>query len=82
MEQISYMMHEADMARMERTNKRLWILIIILIVALIGSNAGWIYYESQFDYFETSVTQESDSGYNNYIGGSGLIKNGQTDSNY
>ena len=32
--------HEGDMARMERANKRLWVVIIILIIALIGSNAA------------------------------------------
>ena len=53
--------HEGDMARMERANKRLWVVIIILIVALIGSNAAWIYYESQF-IDEVSVEQEVDTG--------------------
>lgn len=65
MEQLSFAAHEADMTRMERANKRVWILCIILIVTLIGSNAGWLYYESQFEYVETSsqeVEQEVDTG--------------------
>ena len=35
---IPYFSHEGDMARMERANKRLWIIILVLIVALVGSN--------------------------------------------
>ena len=63
MEQIPFVVHEADMTRMERTNKRIWILCIVLIIALIGTNVGWIYYESQFEYFETShVEQEVETG--------------------
>lgn len=52
--------HEQAMARMERTNKRLWILCIILLVALALSNAGWMYYENQFE--DTVVEQEVDTG--------------------
>lgn len=52
----------------ERTIKRLWIVIILLVVLLFGSNAAWIYYESQWATAEiTSIEaeQESESG-NNY----------------
>ena len=60
MEQIPYIVHESQMARMERTNKRIWILCIILVACLIGTNAGWVYYESQFT--DTEVSQEVDTG--------------------
>ncbi len=60
MEQIPFIVHESDMTRMERTNRRIWILCIILIITLIGTNAGWIYYESQFMDYE--VEQEVDTG--------------------
>lgn len=53
---VSYIVHEGAMARQERTIKRLWILCIIIFLALIGTNAGWIYYESQWQ--EETVTQE------------------------
>ena len=60
---ISYFAHEADMARMERTNVRLWVLNIILLLALIISNVCWVRYENQFeDCVETTtVTQEVDA---------------------
>lgn len=35
-------------AMAERTIKRLWIIILVLVVLLFGSNAAWLYYESQF----------------------------------
>ena len=82
---IPYFAHEGDMNRLERANKRMFILIIILIVALIGSNAGWIYYENQFEDVITTQTITQDSGdggtntYNgDFIGGDYY---GETDSN-
>ncbi len=47
-EPVPYLVHEADMARQERTNKRLTWIVILLIVLLVASNFGWIWYESQF----------------------------------
>ena len=60
--QIDWTYHEADMARMERITKRLWIALIIVILLFTVSNAAWIYYESQFeDVVTETVTQESDA---------------------
>ena len=70
---ISYAAHEGMMARMERTIRRLWVLCIILILLLAGTNAAWIYYETSFE--DVVVTQENDDGYNNYIGEDGTITN-------
>lgn len=68
---IPYFSHEGDMARMERANKRLWIVILVLIAALIGTNAGWIYYESQFQVVEekTEIEAEQDGSAVNIVGG-------------
>lgn len=77
---IPYIVHEGDMARQERTIKRLWILCILLIILLVGTNIAWIHYENQF-MDEVTVTQDSDTGTNNYLGGNGVITNGETDSN-
>jgi hypothetical protein len=78
---IPFIAYEASMSRFERINRRLWILCFALIILLVGSNIAWLVYESQFDYYETSVTQESDTGTNNYIGNDGDITNGETDNN-
>ena len=58
--QLPFFAHESAMSRMERANKRLWIIILILILALVGTNAGWICYESQFT--DEVITQEVDTG--------------------
>ena len=55
-------------ARLERTNKRLFILSVILIIALLASNGFWIAYESQF-MDESQIEQEADGNSNNYIVG-------------
>lgn len=61
---VPYMVHEQDMTRLERTIKRLWVTTIILILSLLGTNAAWIYWESQWEYTQetTSVTQDVDTG--------------------
>lgn len=70
---VPYIVHEGEMTRMERTNHRLWVLCILLLVSLLASNLGWIWYESQFEYYEETyqeVTQDADGGgYNKFIGG-------------
>lgn len=57
---ISEAQHEKEMTRMETANKRWFILCIVLILLLIGTNAGWLIYESQFQ--DVSMTQEVDTG--------------------
>lgn len=77
---IPYIAHEGDMARQERTIKRLWILCILLVVLLCGSNIAWFRYENQFEDVVTTtqeVTQDNDNGTNNFIGGNGVITDGE-----
>ena len=78
---VPYIVYEGEMARAERRNKRSFILILILIVALVLGNAAWIYYESQFVDEITTVTQDNENGYNNFIGNDGDINNGEADDN-
>lgn len=57
---------------------RLWALCLVLVVLLFGTNAAWIWYESQWEVVETTeVTQENEGGYNNYVGRDGEIVNGE-----
>lgn len=60
---IPFAMHEAEMARQERLQKRLIAIIIILILLLTGTNIGWIVYESQFteEVTEQTVTQDANN---------------------
>ena len=67
---INYYEHESIMAHMERSNRRVWILCLILILALIGTNGAWIYYESQWEYTQESTQIEAEQdGQLNIIGG-------------
>lgn len=80
---VPYVAHESAMARCERHSKRLWVVVLVLIGALIFSNFAWIIYNSQFEVVEetteTSITQENDSGDNNYIGSNGDITYGEAE---
>lgn len=73
---LLYITHESAMARMERANKRNFIIIIILILALIATNAGWIIYESQFETVETTTIKAKQSGADVNIVGGGDIQYG------
>ena len=70
---IPYFAHEGEMSRFERANKRLWIIVIILIVCLIGTNGAWLIYESQFTE-ESSTTEIAaiQSGDSNFVSGGDL----------
>ena len=76
---VPYIAHESAVARLERVIKRLWVLVLVLIVLLAASSAAWLYYESSFE--EIRIEQENESGYNNFIGNDGDIYNGETDNN-
>lgn len=82
---VPYVVHESAMARCERHNKKLWVVILVLIGTLIVSNLAWIIYNSQFEFVEetteTNVTQENDVGDNNYIGNDGDIVYGEAENN-
>lgn len=76
---IPYIAFEAEMARHERTNKRLIIALIIAVALLFASNIAWLWFFNQFDYATDTVTQELDTGNANYIGANGSINNGKAD---
>lgn len=74
---VPYIVHEGEMARMERMNRRLWIVILVLITALIVTNAAWIYYENQFE--DVTVTQEVDTGEGDaFVSGNGDVNYGES----
>lgn len=56
-------------AMAERTIKRLWIIVLVLIIALIGTNGAWLYYESQLETIETTIEAEQGDGINIVGGG-------------
>ena len=58
--------------------KRLYIVIIILILLLFGSNMVWLYaWNLPSETSDTTISQDSeDNGTNNFIGNDGDITNG------
>lgn len=78
---IPYIAFEAEMARHEREKLRLVKALIVAILVIFISNAGWLLFFNQFDYAIDTVTQELDSGNANYIGADGTINNGEAKGN-
>ena len=73
MKDVPYIVFESEMARMERIIKRLFILAVVSVALLVGTNAYWIWYESQFEEITTTeITQDVDSG----DGGDAIINDG------
>ena len=54
--------HDAYIARGERTEKRLWIIVLILIALLVVTNVAWVYYESQFEEIVTTTIEAEQDG--------------------
>lgn len=80
---ISFVAFESVCSRFERTIKRLWILVIILTILLVGTNCAWLWYESQFEFVEsTEVSQDVDAenGENVIVNGIGDIDYGESEA--
>ena len=66
---------EGVIDRLDRINRRLIAIVILLIVLLVASNTVWVIYENSFEDYVETVEQETDFGDNNYIGEDGVIIN-------
>lgn len=78
---VPYIVFEAEMARHERTVKRLVIALLISIALIFISNMAWLWFFNQFDYESDMVTVNSqEEGNASYMGGNGVIDNGRSTS--
>ena len=79
---IPFFVHEASVSRMERVNKRLWIALLVIFIALIGTNAGWIIYESQFqdEIYSYELSQDSGEGGENTYTNNRIVIGGDFNS--
>ena len=69
------------MARHEREKLRLVKALIVAILVILISNAGWLWFFNQFDFStETVMFDTTDGGDNSYIGNDGVINNGEDGS--
>lgn len=71
---IPYIAFEGELARAERHIKRLWIVNIILIIALILCNAAYLWYLSLYDF--SSYEYEQGDGVNVIGDSNGVDYNG------
>ena len=66
-------------AQLEHNNKRMFIVILVLIGVILASVGYNIYLLNDTTTVETTeVTQDNENGYNNYVGNDGDITNGKT----
>lgn len=64
---------ESALAMAERTIKRLWITILVLIVLMAGICIGFFVYEAQFeDYSEVTEIEADQNGNYNFVAGGDL----------
>lgn len=81
---VPYIVHEADMARMERGNKRLSILASVLVALLFITNALWVWLWNQYEYVDTETVTTSidqDGEGSNIIGNGNEVDNGADSNN-
>lgn len=74
---IPFFLHENEMTRLERLNKRWFIAFLIAIIMLFVTNAGWIIYESQYETYYYSQEVKSDQEV-----ATALLNTGEGDVNY
>lgn len=78
-EKVPYIAHEAEVARLERTIKRLTQIIIICIALIFATNVAWLYYWNQYEYVgEETYTYDQDGLGVNIIGAHNEVENGAT----
>ena len=79
---VPYIVHEAEMARMERVNKRWFWAWLLTFALLVGCVAGFIWYEAQFVEEENTITQDIDTGNGNLaLTGIGDLYYGESPAN-
>lgn len=62
---VPYFVHQDDMNKLDMSHKRVekWLLalVIVIFIALIGTNSYWIWHENQYEDIVTTVSQETSS---------------------
>ena len=70
---VPFPVFESVKATMERGARRLWIVILVLLLLLAGSNIGWLVYESQFTDEVWTIEAEADEGSRAIANGNGEV---------
>jgi hypothetical protein len=83
---VPYVVHQSAAARQERQIRRMWIVVLVLIGALIGTNIAWVVYENSFEDVVTTteehydVKQNADGGGDNNSVINGGVVNGEAEN--
>ena len=80
---VPFVVYESATEKADRQQKRLVVIIVILIGLLFLTNALWLIAWNSYDYVdEYTVDVDADDGGNaNYIGNNGDIYNGTSNGN-
>jgi len=66
---------------MKKQNKRLFIIILVILSMWFATIGYLVYVLNDIGIIEeTTITQDNEDGYNNYIGNDGEIINGKTNN--
>lgn len=78
---MSRLAFERMQSKDEKNDRWRNLIIVLLIVLLVVTNAMWLWAWNQHDYVDDYTSVEADDGSNaNYIGHNGDINNGSSDS--
>lgn len=78
---MPYYAFDGAMMMANKTIRRLWIMCILLIILLVGSNLAWLIYERQFeDTVTTKIEQEAEweDDSNVIFNGTGTVSYGES----
>ena len=78
---VPYVVHEAEVSRQERQIKRMWIALIVLMVALFLTNLAWIGVFNSYEYSSEETIYQQDGEGTNIIGDSNEVNNGAESNN-
>lgn len=80
---IPYIAYESEMARHERTVKRMIVSLVLTVLLLVISNVCWLYAWCQFEYVDettTTTTVTQDGKGQNVYGDRNSLSNGAEDN--
>ena len=64
----------------KKANKRQFVIILVILTMWFSTIGYLIYILNDIGVIEETITQETEQGYNNYIGNDGDITNGKTNN--
>lgn len=65
------------LSMLKKQLRTLWVIIILLLVALVGTNMAWLWVFQSYDYVTVDSNGDAPA---NYIGNDGDIYNGTSES--